>query len=69
MAVGNVGDSLGPYTEGDTFISSDAGLTWSVAQENAHKYEFGDQGGILVLVDDEDKTDQVRYSYDFGKSW
>lgn len=69
MAVGNVGDSLGTYEEGDTFISSDAGLTWRVAQENAHKYEFGDQGAILVMIDDEDKTDHVHYSYDFGKTW
>lgn len=69
MAVGNVGDGLTTYEEGDTFISSDAGLTWTVAQENAHKYEFGDQGAILVIVDDEDKTDHVHYSYDFGKTW
>lgn len=53
----------------DTFLSTDAGLTWRMVQEGAHKYEFGDQGSILILVDDEQATDHVRYSYDGGNSW
>ena len=40
-----------------------------MAQEGAHKYEFGDQGSILVIADDEDVTDHVHYSYDGGKTW
>ncbi|KIR51702.1 signal sequence binding protein [Cryptococcus gattii Ru294] len=69
MAVGSVGNSLLPYEDCDTFLSTDAGLTWRMVQEGAHKYEFGDQGSILVLVDDEQATDHVRYSYDGGNSW
>lgn len=69
MGVGNVGDSLGKYEDGDTFISSDAGLTWRVAREGAYKYEFGDQGSIIVMVEDEDPVDHVLYSYDFGQTW
>jgi hypothetical protein len=38
-------------------------------QEGAHKYEFGDQGSILVIADDEEATDHVHYSYDGGMSW
>jgi hypothetical protein len=53
----------------DTFLSTDAGLTWRVIQEGAHKYEFGDQGSILVIADDEEATDHVHYSYDGGASW
>lgn len=37
--------------------------------EGAHRYEFGDQGSILVMVDDEEATDKMLYSFDFGKSW
>ena len=33
MAVGNVGESLAPYVDSDTFLSRDAGLTW----EEVHK--------------------------------
>lgn len=53
----------------DTFLSTDAGLTWSMVQEGAHKYEFGDQGSILVIADDEEATDHVHYSYDGGATW
>jgi hypothetical protein len=81
MAVGSVGETLAPYGEYgtycstddiedcDTFLSTDAGLTWTMIQEGAHKYEFGDQGSILVIADDEDVTDHVHYSYDGGKTW
>jgi hypothetical protein len=81
MAVGSVGETLAPYGEHflrnradeieecDTFLSTDAGLTWTMVQEGAHTYEFGDQGSILVIADDEDVTDHVHYSYDGGKTW
>ncbi|WWD19083.1 hypothetical protein CI109_103541 [Kwoniella shandongensis] len=69
MAVGSVGESLLPYEDCDTFLSTDAGLTWRMVQEGAHKYEFGDQGSILVIVDDEEATDHVHYSYDGGRTW
>ncbi len=32
-------------------------------------YEFGDHGGLLVLVDDEEPTDFVMYSWNDGKDW
>lgn len=69
MGVGSVGETLQPYDECDTYVSSDAGVTWRMAQEGAHKYEMGDQGAILVIVDDEDRTDHLHYSYDFGRTW
>ncbi|CAO1629918.1 unnamed protein product [Parajaminaea phylloscopi] len=69
MAVGSIGDRLLPYEECDTFLSTDAGKSWRLVSKDAHKYEFGDQGGILVIVDDEDSTDHVNYSFDQGKTW
>ncbi|RXK41140.1 signal sequence binding protein [Tremella mesenterica] len=69
MAVGSVGEYLLPYEDCDTFLSTDAGLTWRVIQEGAHKYEFGDQGSVLVIADDEEATDHVHYSYDGGDTW
>ena len=59
MGVGNVGAYLTPYLEGDTFLTRDAGLTWIEVKKGAYMYEFGNQGGILVLVDDEHLTDHV----------
>ncbi|KDR81165.1 hypothetical protein GALMADRAFT_241725 [Galerina marginata CBS 339.88] len=69
MGVGSVGEFLEPYEECDTFLSTDAGVTWTMASRGAHKYEFGDLGSILVTVDDEEATDVVRYSLDLGKTW
>jgi len=69
MGVGSVGEALLPYEECDTFLSTDAGVTWSMIAKDAHKYEFGDQGSILVVINDEDKTDTIRYSLDLGATW
>ncbi len=69
MGVGSVGASLADYEDCDTFISSDAGLTWNVVQNEPHKYEFGDQGSLLVVMNDLESTDHVLYSYDFGQTW
>ena len=69
MAVGNTGDYLQPYNEGDLYVSDDAGLTWKKALNEAHKYEFGDQGGIVVAINDEGAADKVDYSLTHGQDW
>lgn len=69
MGVGSVGESLKPYDESDTFLSTDAGITWSMVRLDPHKYEFGDSGSILVVINDEESTDSVSYSTNFGRTW
>ena len=69
MGVGSIGETLWEYKSSDTFLSTDAGLSWRMVAKGAHKYEFGDLGSILVLVDDEEITDTIRYSLDMGKTW
>ena len=69
MGVGNTGKFLGDYEDGDLYVSDDAGLTWRHALSEAHKYEFGDQGSVLVAVLDEGPTDEISYSIDHGKTW
>lgn len=69
MGVGSVSEALLPYEECDTFLSTDAGVTWTMVVSNAHKYEFGDQGSILVVINDEDRTDTISYSVDLGHTW
>ncbi|KAI9460351.1 hypothetical protein F5148DRAFT_260643 [Russula earlei] len=68
MGVGSIGPILRPYEESDTFLSTDAGVTWTMVRREAHKYEFGDQGGIIVAVNDEETVDFVSYSTDLGKT-
>ncbi|KAG8983213.1 vacuolar protein sorting/targeting protein PEP1, partial [Tulasnella sp. 427] len=69
MGVGSVGDHLLRYEDCDTFLSTDAGLTWKMVHRNAHIFEFGDQGSILVIIDNEEFTSHLRYSWDDGKTW
>ena len=69
MGVGNTGDYLKDYTEGDLYVSEDAGLTWSKARDEAHKYEFGDQGAVLVAIYDEGPTSKIWYSTNHGRKW
>ncbi|KZV85936.1 Oligoxyloglucan reducing end-specific cellobiohydrolase [Exidia glandulosa HHB12029] len=69
MGVGSVGSRLQPYDQCDTFLSTDAGLSWKRVHEGAHKYEFGDKGAVLLIVDDEKPTDVLRYSFDSGATW
>ena len=69
LAVGNVDEYLASYSEGNTFISDDAGVTWREVHKGPYTWEFGDQGGIIVVVKDNDVTDQVLYSVDQGRTW
>ena len=69
MAVGNVGEKLAPYQDSDTFLTRDGGFTWEEIHKDAHMYEFGDSGSVLVLANDEGPTDHVLYSIDEGLSW
>ncbi|KAL9124886.1 MAG: hypothetical protein Q9217_005836 [Psora testacea] len=69
MGVGNKGKFLKEYEEGDLYVSDDAGLTWIKALNDAHKYEFGDRGAVLLAIYDEGPTDEIQYSIDHGKTW
>ncbi|PGG97749.1 hypothetical protein AJ79_09101 [Helicocarpus griseus UAMH5409] len=69
MGVGNTGGHLKDYDDGDLYVSNDAGATWSKALDKSHKYEFGDQGSVLVAVSDEERTNKISYSFNHGKKW
>ncbi|KIX01649.1 uncharacterized protein Z518_09375 [Rhinocladiella mackenziei CBS 650.93] len=69
MGVGNPGKYLKDYNDGDLFVSDDAGVTWYEGLDGAHLYEFGNQGAVIVAVDNEEATSHIRYSIDHGKTW
>lgn len=69
MGVGSIGKTLLPYEDCDTFLSTDAGLSWKMAHRGTYKYKFGDSGSIILAVNDEDGVDNVVYSLDMGESW
>lgn len=69
MGVGNVGPDLLPYELSDTFLTRDAGHTWVRIRNGEHLYEFGDNGSLLVLINDEGPTNELLYSWDQGETW
>ncbi|KIM31675.1 hypothetical protein M408DRAFT_236567 [Serendipita vermifera MAFF 305830] len=69
LGVGSVSEYLFPYEQSDTYFSRDGGATWKQVGHGTHKYEFGDQGNIMVIVNDEDYDNHIRYSIDSGVSW
>lgn len=68
MGIGNTGDHLKSFEEGNLYVSDNAGLTWLEALKGPHLYEFGDQGSILVAIKD-DWTEEISYSLNHGKDW
>jgi len=69
MGIGNTGDYLHKYTEGDLYVSDDAGEKWNMALKGAHKYEFGDSGSVLLAVYEDPENDKMMYSLNHGKDW
>lgn len=69
MGVGNVGSYLTKYNDGNTFLTRDAGRTWVEVHKDAFMFEYGDHGGILLMVFDEGPTDKVLYSLTMGLTW
>ncbi|KAK8049132.1 hypothetical protein PG994_010862 [Apiospora phragmitis] len=58
MGNGNEGKHLGDYLKDSSlYISDDAGKTWIKGPQGPHKYEFGDQGSILLAVHDSQEDD------------
>ena len=68
MGVGSIGPYLRPYEECDMFLSVDAGLTWKMVGMDAHKYEFGNQGSILVAVNDDEGVYTMWCSLNMSKN-
>lgn len=71
MGNGNTGDFLEPYSKAHLWISDDAGVHWQEGPKGPHKYEFGDQGSLLVAIADSDDANigEFKYSLDHGKTW
>ncbi|KAH9883738.1 vacuolar protein sorting [Xylariomycetidae sp. FL2044] len=71
MGNGNQGDYLKGYWESHLYVSDDAGRTWIEGLPGPHKYEFGDQGSILLAIKDSEEADvtEIKYSLNHGQNW
>ncbi|KAJ2987123.1 hypothetical protein NUW58_g4677 [Xylaria curta] len=71
MGNGNPGKYLKDYWESRLYTSDNAGKTWRKGPKGPQKYEFGDQGSILLAVGDSKEVDvrEIKYSLDHGENW
>ncbi len=45
------------------------GITWSEVHRKPRIYEIGDHGGIIVMANDVDATNEIIYSWNEGEKW
>jgi hypothetical protein len=70
VGVGNVGPSLLPYDDCDTFVSDDSGMTWREVHKGPHKFEIIDLGSVISLIPDgREPVSYFLYSKDRGQTW
>ena len=71
MGVGNTNHQLDRQSaeELNTFLSRDGGLNWQEVRKGPHIYEIGDHGGLIVMAEKQNATNEIYYSWNEGKSW
>ncbi len=69
FASGNVGESLSPKRDGNTYLTTDGGISWKEVKKGVYMWEYGDQGSVIVLVNGQDNTNVIYYSMDEGLNW
>ena len=52
-----------------TWFSRDAGWTWSMLRHGSHIYDITNHGSLVVLVDNMDATNTVRFTWNEGFTW
>ncbi|CAD7936774.1 unnamed protein product [Amoebophrya sp. A25] len=70
MATGNMGDSMRWEMDAThTYLSKDAGVTWTEIHRKPMIYEIGDHGGLLVMAANNEATNELLYSWNEGEKW
>eukprot|EP01113_Clastostelium_recurvatum_P032429 TRINITY_DN416_c2_g1_i6.p1 TRINITY_DN416_c2_g1~~TRINITY_DN416_c2_g1_i6.p1 ORF type:complete len:904 (+),score=175.92 TRINITY_DN416_c2_g1_i6:144-2714(+) len=64
FAVGTVsrGVAIGPSSTADTFMSLDAGLTWTKIHEGVKMMQVGYHGSIVIALDADEPVHSLKYS-------
>ena len=69
IGVGNVGEYLKDFNDGDMFLSRDGGKSWIEISKEAHMVEVSDHGGVILMINDEGPTSSFKYSLDNGQTF
>jgi hypothetical protein len=68
LATGNVGEYL-DFNNIWTLLSRDGGVNWYVIGKGSHIYEIGDQGGLIVMAEDQRASKYIYITWTQGIHW
>lgn len=69
MATGNVGMYLDRSPNAlSTFLTRDAGVTWTKIADGDNRYQVCDRGGVIAWLPAQGETDRLTWSWDEGAS-
>ena len=71
ISTGSVGDAVlhDDVSQINTYISRDGGKSWIETKKGVYIYEFGGNGGLLVIAKQFEEVDEIEYSINEGQSW
>lgn len=69
IATGNVGDKLLSPQNAHTYMSKDAGISWTEISDKNLLWEFGDSGSIIVTLPQFEDTNSISYTLNYGTTW
>ncbi|XP_014669937.1 PREDICTED: sortilin-related receptor-like [Priapulus caudatus] len=67
LATGTIGTSL--KRDSLVFVSTTGGVTWYQILDAHYFFTFADHGGVIVAARQFAKTNELKYSWNFGKTW
>ena len=68
QATGNVGEYL-DKSNISTFLSRDGGVHWYKIGNGSHIYEIGDQGGLILMAEDQQASKFIYLTWNQGQTW
>lgn len=69
MGVGNVAESLYGKKDADTFMTTDGGISWKPVKKGSYMWRYGDQGSVIVIVQEDVPIRSIWYTLDEGNNW
>ena len=70
IGTGNIGSTLAEnYVDKNLYVSRDGGLTFKSTHSGNYIYDIGDHGAILIASKMNEYTNEIEFSWDYGKTW
>lgn len=68
LSYGNIGERLIPLNS-NLYLSRNSGFSWFELKKGKHLYAISDLGSFIILIDPNQPTNQLQFSWDQGLSF